>query len=181
MTTYAYFPKQEIVKILADGQKTMRSEFHDLLTALGMRYLSFVSQDYERKGRGLTGEDGIQWAPLTSGYLKRRIKKNMKAKGAKKLTTKTGKLRPTVGNVQIGVDTGLQRASITPGYQGADKIFRVEEVTVLVGFGRSYSKYFDIKRKLLSEKMPLLWFEVLADMAKEFGENAMKGSIDEVT
>lgn len=66
---------------------------------------------------------------------------------------------------EIGVDTGLQRASAEPGYSGPDgqggNVHQVEGNQITVGYGREYSGYFDEQRPLLPEQLPDSWTERL--------------------
>lgn len=71
---------------------------------------------------------------------------------------------------EIGVDTGLQRSSAQPGFAGSDgkggNIMKLDCVSVTVGYGRQYSKYFDEKRPLLPAVLPPSWvtsFDQLVD------------------
>lgn len=65
----------------------------------------------------------------------------------------------------IGIDTGLQMASGSPGFHGPDghggNIFAAGLKSVTIGYGRIYSKYFDIARKLLPEVLPESWRQAL--------------------
>lgn len=66
---------------------------------------------------------------------------------------------------EIGVDTGLQRASAEPQYTAPDgkggNIHKIEGTQVTVGYGREYSGWFDEKRPLLPEQLPTSWTEKL--------------------
>lgn len=66
-----------------------------------------------------------------------------------------------VSGYDIGVDTGLQRASGSPGYRGGNQVFMKNEVGVTVGYNMAYSKHFDKRRKLLPDEMPPEWMEEL--------------------
>lgn len=64
---------------------------------------------------------------------------------------------------EIGVDTGLQRASAQPGFRGPDgqggNVLNVDTaaLAVTIGFGRSYSGHFDNLRPLLPADLPEPW------------------------
>lgn len=113
---------------------------------------------------------------ITSGKARRSGNKNMVRKGdtvkaadrtmrvqaihAGRKSKNTKKISGT-GGFEIGVDTGLQRASASPGYRGTDgkggNIFDVGRDQVTVGYGRSYSKYFDQARPLIPDPLPAAW------------------------
>ncbi len=88
----------------------------------------------------------------------------------------------SAGSYQIGVDTGLQRNSASPGYtapdgKGGNVMTRTDD-SITVGFGRSYSKYFDKNRKLIPDVLPVDWMTDLEEIAAGVGgkvvENALK-------
>ena len=89
----------------------------------------------------------------------------------KAVREKTVTLAP--GSYQIGVDTGLQLNSAGPGYKGSDgkggNIFEQNDVSVTVGFGRSYSGYFDKHRKLFPDTLPEPWRDGLEEIAAREG------------
>jgi len=68
---------------------------------------------------------------------------------------------------QIGVDTGLMRNTVIPGYKAGDSkgdnIFEVQGATVTVGYGREYAPWFDEgterqpARPLMPNAMPPTW------------------------
>ncbi len=72
---------------------------------------------------------------------------------------------------QIGVDTGRLRDSSQPGYDGGDSkggnLFEATEQSVKVGYGRTYAKFFDEKRKLLpaQDNVPQEWIAGLEKIA----------------
>ena len=165
------------------------------MQVLGIKILSYVKVSYEQKGRGGTGLDGIKWEPLKPETIKRKnaranpVREVTDAEGNKKKkrkpkkqkeTTKTGKKRPSANSNQIGVDFGLQRASASPGFLGPDpnpdnplgpdtgNVFEIKGVGVTVGFGRSYSEYFDDKRKLLPPIIPEDWMKACEELASEW-------------
>lgn len=103
----------------------------DVMLAVGVEIAGYVSEDFEKKSRGGTGEGGIKWAPLAEATIKKKAKR---AKGGDTST-------------QIGVDTGLMRSTIQPGFKADDNkggnVLEAKGNEVTVGFGRSYAKYFD--------------------------------------
>ena len=89
----------------------------------------------------------------------------------KAVRQKSVKLAP--GSYQIGVNTGLQLNSAGPGYKGNDgkggNVFEQDDVSVTVGFGRSYSGHFDKHRKLFPDTLPDAWRKDLEDMVATAG------------
>jgi hypothetical protein len=83
---------------------------------------------------------------------------------------------------EIGVDTGLQRASGGPGYRGPDNkggnLFDVQEHSLTIGYGREYSGYFDEKRPLLPEQLPPAWLEVLERRAADWGATILSETMN---
>lgn len=82
---------------------------------------------------------------------------------------------------EIGRDTGLQLSSASPGFVAADgkggNLLEVNgSVSVTVGYNRVYSKYFDIKRKLLPEKLPSEWQKQLDNVTKKWADKVLKGT-----
>ena len=94
---------------------------------------------------------------------------------------KTVNLSP--GSYQIGVDTGLQLNSAGPGFAGPDgkggNIFEQDDVSVTIGFGRSYSSYFDEHRKLIPDTLPDDWQKDLDDLAAERGAKIITDVLDD--
>lgn len=161
------FPIREIAQGLQKAQTRLAQRQPELLQILGVQLLGFVKIAYEEKGKGRTGSDGIRWDPLKASTIERKNRrarpKNRKGKrtGKPKATTKSGKKRPGLGESQIGVDSGLQRASAAPGYKAPDgrggNVMEIEGAGITVGFGREYSEHFDDKRKLIPDKLPDEW------------------------
>lgn len=85
------------------------------------------------------------------------------------------------GSYQIGVDTGLQLNSASPGYKGNDgkggNVFQQDDVSVTVGFGRSYSDYFDKHRKLFPDTLPDPWREGLEEIAAREGGKIVEDTL----
>lgn len=79
-----------------------------------------------------------------------------------------------VQNHEIGVDTGLQINSASPGYTAPDgrggNILIADEAKVTVGYGREYSPYFDEDRPLFPERLPNEWIADLEQTAARFVE-----------
>jgi len=111
--------------------KEIESGLPDIMLAIGEEMTGFILEDFETKSRGGVGANGIQWAPLNPKTIKKKAKR---AKGGDTST-------------QIGVDTGLMRATIQPGFSDPDgkggNVMEVKGGEVTVGFGRAYAKYFD--------------------------------------
>lgn len=150
------FPTEQVRNRLRLLKRDIQQEEKNLLNAIGVALLSESQQAYRVKSRGGTGSDGIAWKPLAASTIEKR---NRRGKvNAKRLTTKSGKARPAGGSVSIGIDTGLQLSSASPGFK--DNILSIEPAAVTVGYGRSYSKYFDDERPLLPSKLPPRWRDV---------------------
>lgn len=80
-------------------------------------------------------------------------------------------------NHEIGVDTGLQRASASPGFQAPDglggNLLVITEVDVTIGYAREYSKYFDELRKLFPENVPELWQTEIEAIVEDWAETLL--------
>lgn len=79
---------------------------------------------------------------------------------------------------EIGVDTGLQRSSATPGFKGSDgKGGNIKTITgdsVTVGYARNYSKWFDEKRPLMPKELPPPWVEKLEKTTQTWAEKIVR-------
>lgn len=84
--------------------------------------------------------------------------------------------RDTPPKSQIGVDNGLMRNAVVPGYSGGDKIFNVnaQKRNVTVGFGREYAKYFDHVRPLIPEAIPQAWVQEMEAIVQDFAEDMLQ-------
>lgn len=70
---------------------------------------------------------------------------------------------------EIGIDTGLQRSSASPGLPQdriwktpprdtlGQNLFRVEPGSVTIGYDREYSRAFDSQRKIIPDTLPAPW------------------------
>ncbi len=141
---------------LSEIADSLSQGLEDVLLAVGTEMTGYVMEDFEAKSRGGSGADGTQWKPLDPKTIKR------KAKRAKGGNTQT----------QIGVDTGLMRASAMPGLasQAAENAAPIEiqgnEVTV--GFRRRYSKYFDKSRTLIPDPIPQEWVDAAEEIVEQW-------------
>ncbi len=169
---HVVFPVEELVRGITGGLEFINNRRHDLLEILGIRLLSEAVDAFQEKSRGGTGSDGIKWAPLKPATIARKNRRGKR--NAKRKTTKGGKKRPGAGSSQIGVDTGLMRASGQPGYAGNTQ---VGSTSVTVGYAMEYSHWFDETRKLLPEKMPDAWQKALDDSAQRFIDKHLKGEL----
>lgn len=71
-----------------------------------------------------------------------------------------------VSGYDIGIDTGLQQAAGTPVYKGnPNQIFDIQDAVVTVGYGMSYSIFFDAKRQLFPDTIPPHWMQELEELA----------------
>lgn len=169
-------------KASAKVQQEILRRRAELLQVLGTQLLSDVRLAFETKSRGGQGGDGIKWKPLDPKTIKakqRRGKSRRKSRRSRRGSS--GGIAGPSGNVntQIGVDTGLLRASASPGYRGdADggNIFKVDEQAgeVTVGFGRSYAEYFDEDRPLFPVDLPTEWENELDDIIHEHYETILE-------
>jgi hypothetical protein len=86
------------------------------------------------------------------------------------------------GSYQIGIDTGLQANSARPGYVTPDgkggNVLKLTDTEVTIGYGRSYSEYFDRHRKLLPEIMPAEWIEALEEIVAHEGGRVVQQTFD---
>lgn len=139
-------PTASIRRKLRKARAELLADRPTVLRTIGVAILSDSQQAYRTKSRGGVGSDGIRWSPLKPSTI---AKKNRRGKqNANRKTTKSGKARPAGGIVAIGIDTGLQLASGSPGFNaaGGGNILRITDRDVVIGYGRSYSRYFDEKR-----------------------------------
>lgn len=83
---------------------------------------------------------------------------------------------------EIGVDTGLQRASAQPGFRSNDgkggNVLQVTDAQVTVGYGRNYSVHFDAHRQLLPQELPQTWLDRLELKAADWGANVLQSTIE---
>lgn len=157
-------PSDKIRAKLREAKVAFGNEQRPVLEAMGVSVLSNSQQAYLQKSKGQRGSDNITWSPLAPSTIEKRNRRGRK--NAKRKTTKSGKARPTGGSVAIGRDTGLQLASASPGFNatGGGNIFRLTSTDVTVGYGRSYSKYFDHDRQLLPVAIPDKWRKQLENI-----------------
>lgn len=167
-------PSDEIRAKLRAAKVAFGNEQRPALEAMGVSMLSNSQQAYLTKSKGGRGSDGITWSPLAPSTIEKRNRRGRV--NAKRKTTKSGKARPTGGSVDIGRDTGLQLSSARPGFSvsGGGNIFRLTNTSVTVGYGMSYSKYFDADRALLPIKIPDAWVKQLEDIVGRWAESILK-------
>lgn len=83
-----------------------------------------------------------------------------------------------VSGYDIGVDKGLQRASGTPVYKGnPNQIFDIQNAVVTVGYGMSYSVFFDAARSLFPDAIPAHWMQELEELAANHCERVAVESL----
>jgi hypothetical protein len=178
------FPASDLLAGLGSIATLVERRRAELLEILGVRFLSEAQQDFQRKSRGGKGNDGIKWKPLADATIERKGRRGVR--NEKRKETAGGKPRPQAGSSQIGVDTGLMRASAQPGFSGsattrsgqkrtATNVFAVSERSVTVGYAREYAEYFDEVRPLLPEKLPRYYQDALDDSAQRFLDKYVKG------
>lgn len=163
---------RRITEQLKQAKSTLGRQRRDLTHALGVKLLSLSQQAYRVKSRGGAGSDGITWKPLAASTLAKKGRRGKRNDKRKK--TKGGKVRPTAKGV-IGIDTGLQLASASPGH--ANNLFRNDRSSVTVGYNRTYSKYFDAVRPLLPETLPQSWRSQMAAMILRWAQKIIQAAI----
>lgn len=170
-------PSDEIRAKLRAAKARFGNEQRPALEAMGVAVLSHAQQDYRAKSRGGRGSDGITWEPLAASTIAKRNRRGKKNVNRK--TTKSGKARPMGGSVSIGIDTGLQLNSASPGFSasGGGNIFRLQSTSITVGFGRSYSAYFDEKRPLLPIDIPPEWQKELEAIVGRWATKILQGTL----
>lgn len=160
-------PLLEIKARFEAASRQTVTQQREVLEAIGIQALSFAQLDYRTLSRRGTTKDGRKWKELAAATVKRKAKRGRKA-NSKKNVTKSGKSLP-VGLVSaIGIDTGLQQASGSPGFANPNggNVFEIRGSSVKVGYGRRYSKYFDETRKLLPDPVPDYWLSAFSTIIK---------------
>lgn len=152
-------PYNDIIARVESAKKNVEQQKPEILEAIGVQVLSLAQRDYRTLSRGGTASDGRVWKALDPKTIKRKASRGRKAGVVKR--TFGGNVLPS-GNVSaIGIDTGLQMASGSPGFIGADakggNVFTKGPTSITVGYGRVYSKYFDAVRKLMPDVLPDSW------------------------
>ena len=157
------------------ARRSFVTEQREVLEAVGVKVLSLSKVAYVEKSRGAKGSDGISWKPLAAATVKQKNKRGKRNFGRK--ATKSGKARPGMGQSAIGIDTGLQLSSASPGFSaaGGGNIMEITNTTVTVGYGRSYSKYFDRVRKLMPAKLPAEWRKQCDAIVRRWMTKLLKG------
>jgi len=152
-------PYNEIIARVETAKKNVVAGKSQVLEAIGVQVLSLAQKDYRTLSRGGTASDGRSWKALNPETIRRKARRGRKAGVVKR--TYSGNVLPS-GNVSaIGIDTGLQLASGSPGFIGADgkggNVLAKGPSSITVGYGRQYSKYFDAVRKLMPDVLPDSW------------------------
>lgn len=148
----------------------VEQDMRDLLDELGTYAMAEVKDNFEALSRRKAGADGTKWKELE---VETEIAKAKK--GGWKPRNKKGE-RKTPPKSQIGVDTGLMRNAVVPGYSGGDKIYNIDARArrVTVGFGREYAKHFDKLRPLIPERTPEAWVQQMEEIVGDFVEDMMR-------
>jgi hypothetical protein len=170
-----------------------------LLQEIGQTLLSRQQLSFEKKSRRGMGDDGIVWKPLAKSTEERKARKgkaktaaakvsDLKKKLAKAKTKKErtkilkqiqGALTPPKS--QIGVDTGIMRNCVVPGYKAPDgkggNILEVNGSTVTVGYAREYAPWFDEgterqpARPLMPDRMPEQWMTAIEKVVTDWASD----------
>lgn len=155
-------PFNQIRDRIEQAKSQVQVKQSEVVEALGIQALSLAQKDYRTLSRGGTASDGRRWKALSPKTIAMKSRRGRKS--GKKLTF-LGNVLPSGRISAIGIDTGLQMASASPGFHGSDgrggNIFEAGPKSVTIGYGRIYSKYFDIARKLLPEVLPESWRQAL--------------------
>lgn len=164
-----------IDKVVANFDKKQAG----LLQEIGQNVLSLQRLNFEKKSRRGAGDDGIVWAPLAESTERKKYLKGLKR-------PRKGKWKPLIGPVprsQIGVDTGLMRNCVTPGYQAPDgrggNILEISGSSVTVGYAREYAPYFDQgngrspARPLMPETMPTAWQKSVESLVDDWARDVV--------
>lgn len=166
---YVHMPIDEIHDALRATRNEVTQRQPELMEVLGVQILSNAQLDYRAKSRGGTGSDGIKWTPLADSTVERKNRRGKKKRGRRRRGSDASPTGKTT--TDIGVDTGLQRNSAAPGYSGGDgkggNVHEFDALHVTVGFGRTYSEYFDDDRPLLPDPMPPEWVDELNDIVND--------------
>lgn len=154
-------PYNDIIARVDAAKKKVAEGKSEVLEAIGIQVLSLAQRDYRTLSRGGTASDGRIWKALDPKTIKRKASRKGSRKAGVVKRTFGGNVLPS-GNVSaIGIDTGLQFASGSPGFIGADgkggNILTKGPSSITVGYGREYSKYFDAVRKLMPDVLPDNW------------------------
>lgn len=130
------FDAGDAISALSALRQRLEAERPTLLRAIGRRVLDRAHGAFVVKSAGGTGEDGIQWPPLTPRYVRQR---------------KTGGA--------IGVRSGVLR---DPRFDLLD----VHESRVRVGFDDPHAEFFDERRPLMPARLPDRWYREANSMVQ---------------
>ena len=178
------FPASDLLKAFRGLEMAIERRRTELMSVLGTRLLSEAQKAFQDKSRGGRGSDGITWKKLAASTIERKTRRGRR--NDKRRKTKGGKARPPAGSTNIGVDTGLLRASAQPGFSGtattadgqrrtASNVFIVNERSVTVGYAREYAEYFDAVRPLMPDVLPKEWQDALNESAQNFLDRYVRG------
>lgn len=194
-----------LVRRIRRAQGKLQEDNQRLLEVLGVQLLSLSLQAYRVKARGERGSDGIKWKKLKRGTLENRVRRRAESRRIvsrrRRLAREARDAKPDkakrlrkqrkdlfarheslvdreVANHEIGVDTGLQRSSASPGFSGTDgrggNFFDIRGTQVTVGYNRSYSKHFDRVRKLLPDTLPDAWQQKMEEQTLTWAESIIQ-------
>jgi len=112
---------------------------------------------------------------------KRRKIQQLRNRRRELLKRHEGLVDKEVGKHEIGVDSGLQRSSASPGFVGNDgkggNLLKIEKQRVTVGYNRTYSKHFDAKRPLFPDVPPAAWEQKLERQAQTWAEKILRDTL----
>jgi len=195
--------KTDLPERLSQAQQNIERGLPSLLQEVGVYLLQRQRFSFEAKSRGGVGDDGVKWKPLAEST---EIKKARKAKGFRAARAKVRKLKGQLGKAttaaqrqrirdkmktasaatavprsQIGVDTGILRNCVTPGYRAPDgnggNVMQVTGNRVALKYDRSYAAYFDDVRPLFppDDRLPKSWLDGVEQIVNEWIDEQVKG------
>lgn len=145
----------DVAKDIAGIWDTFKQDQDAMLDSVGTATLAFAKEDFQDKGEGRTGGDGIQWEPLSRAAIASRlrrssakyrnlfliptpdrdtakVRKQRQKRNAKRRAKKSKMIDEAMSNHQILVDTGRLRDGLTAGHR-QNNIFQIEDMAVVVG------------------------------------------------
>lgn len=114
----------------------------------------------------------------TKGKGSGKKKEGLRKKRKDQLEKLQSLIQKEVNQHEIGVDTGLQRASASPGFRARDgrggNTYEFGPDRITVGYNRKYSTFFDEARPLLPDPLPQAWQQELDQRTEEFMQRLLE-------
>ena len=138
------------------------------MEAVGLYLISEIKLAFEDKSRRRTVH-GLKW---------KELKKETERAKARKGGWKGGP-KATPPQSQIGVDRGLMRNSVNPGFAstGGKDLFDNRGESITVGYGMKYAKYFDEDRELIPDPVPKEWIEEAELMTQDWLDESIRKAL----